>query len=111
MFGYDSITTKSVNIVEGVFDALAIGDGTVGLLSKDISEEQIGLLGAKSIETVRVILDGEAWKECKQVARTIANKLWSAKLVCAYRLPFGKDPGNLGRAAIEKPAEILRIRN
>jgi len=111
MFGYDEITTKSVNIVEGIFDKIAIGDGTVALLSKDISEEQIGLLGAKSIETVRVILDGDAWKDCKQLARTIANKLWSAKLVLAHRLKFGVDPGMLGRDTMNSIVETVTIRN
>lgn len=110
LFGYDSITTKTLNIVEGIFDAIALGDGTVGLLSKAISEQQIALLAKKSVEIVRVILDGEAWNECKQVAYMLSKNLWTAKKITAYRLPFGNDPGKLGRAALENPTEILTLR-
>ena len=110
VFGYDSITTKTVNIVEGIFDAIALGDGTVGLLSKSISEEQIALLGAKDIDYVRVILDGEAWRECQEVAHTIVKRLWTVKQVNAYRLPFGKDPGELGVLALKNPVNVLRLK-
>lgn len=109
LFNYDNVEPENVVVVEGIFDTLALGGSTVGLLSKVIRDEQIALLQAKHVKTVTVMLDGEAWNECQQVAHEIRKKLWGVRLVCAVRLPLGKDPGKMGRAALHV-APSLRLR-
>src|SRR5262249_40433020 len=95
LFDYDSVDPKNVIIVEGIFDKLSVGGSCVGLLGKDISEEQIGLLAKKQVRSVTVMLDGEAWKDAKKIARRLQINLWTARSIKAVRLPEGKDPGQL----------------
>lgn len=110
LFDYDSIEPENVVVVEGVFDKLALGGSGVAILGKQITDEQIALLQKKSVKTVTVLLDGEAWREAKQLAYEIRKKLWGVQLVKALRLPFGQDPGKLGRTALARPVETLRLR-
>jgi hypothetical protein len=110
LFDVDSIEPEHVIIVEGIFDKLAVRGSCVALLGKQITDEQIAVLADRKVRTVTVMLDGEAWKECQQVAYEIRKKLWGVKLVTAVRLPFGKDPGKLGRSALTDPLQTLRLR-
>lgn len=109
LFDYESVDPKNVIIVEGIFDKLSVGGSCVGLLGKTISSEQIGMLAAKAVRSVTVMLDGEAWKDSQRIAERIAANLWTARRVNAVRLPYGKDPGNLGRIALLRPLEIRRF--
>jgi len=110
LYGYDDIATDHVTIVEGIFDKLAIGDSCVALLGKTITEQQLARLAAKAVNSVTVLLDGNAWKQATEAARFIAKNLWCVRQVSAIRLPFSEDPGRMGRSVFDNPLETLKIR-
>ena len=111
LFDLDSVKPDNVVIVEGIFDKLRVGGSCVGLLGKKITDKQIALLADRGVRNVNVMLDGNAWADAKQVAYEIRKKLYGLEMVTAVRLPFGKDPGQLGRAPLlVTNLETLRLR-
>lgn len=110
LYGYDDIDKRHVIVVEGMFDKLAVGESSVAVLGKSITDEQISLLAKKSVSRVTVVLDGEAWPESVKMARLVFDKLWTARIVRAIRLPYGKDPGQLGRTGLDNPLDTLTLR-
>jgi hypothetical protein len=108
LFGYDDLDPENTILVEGIFDAISVNG--VALLGKEITDDQISLLANKAVSRVTCMLDGEAWRDNKQLAYTVAKKLWTVKEVVALRLPFGKDPNQLGAAAIDSATDSLKIR-
>lgn len=94
LYGYDWIGGSSAYIVEGIFDAIALKPYSLGILGKTISNQQIALLAEKNITDVSVVLDGDAWDRCRQLARQIRSKLWTVKRVKALRLDANQDPGD-----------------
>ena len=74
LYGYDWSRGSSAYIVEGIFDAIALKPNSLGLLGKTISSQQIALLAERNITDVSVVLDGDAWEKCQQLARQIRLK-------------------------------------
>jgi DNA primase len=104
VYGYDWITEPMTYVVEGIFDAIALKPRSVGLLGKTISDHQIALLAEKNITEVRVVLDGDAWDKCRELAKSIREKLWTVRTVSALRLRENRDPGDY----IGKPKTFLK---
>ena len=96
LYGYDWLKADPVYLVEGIFDAIALKPYSVALLGKTITDKQIALLAEKNIGSVRVVLDGDAWDDCQNIARTIRNKLWTVRHVQAIRLHRKIDPADTG---------------
>lgn len=99
VYGYDWLKNDVTFIVEGIIDSISLRPSSIGLLGKTISNAQIALLAEKNVKRVIALLDGEAWEECKRLARDIRAKLWTVERVQAWRLEDKLDPGDfMGRA-------------
>ncbi|KKM90229.1 hypothetical protein LCGC14_1240790 [marine sediment metagenome] len=64
---------RSVAIVEGVFDVWRIGDGAVGLLGTELSEEKLRLLPEKGVERAFIIYDEDAHNRGIEVASKVSK--------------------------------------
>ena len=89
---YDYDRAKSfpfVVVVEGIFDAWAIGQGAVALFGKTASRRQLELL--HSWQMVLLYLDSDAVEEAHKIAKQLSNK--HVIIVESEN----KDPGELSR--------------
>lgn len=67
---------RRIVMVEGVFDAIAVGEMAVAILGSKIHKEQIRLLGRiDGLEEVCVMLDADAHEETIDLAARISNAL------------------------------------
>lgn len=84
----------NVNIVESVFNAETIGDNTIALSGKSISEWQWTTILSSPVKRVTIILDPDAYYT---KALPLALQLSSYKLVKIVNLPDNQDVNSYGR--------------
>jgi len=93
LFNIDNVKTGVVFLVEGVFDALKIGDAAVASLGTNLSAYQRDLLRRKGVKTVFLLWDGDP--PGRAGATHVAEQLHAARFeVRLSLLPYGKDPAS-----------------
>ncbi len=91
LFNIDNIKTSVVFLVEGVFDALKVGDQAVASLGTNLSAYQRDLLRRKGVTIIFVLWDGD--EPGRHGAARIADQLRAARFdVRVALLPPGQDP-------------------
>lgn len=73
IFNPQALKYEAVNIAEGAFSALAIGDDTIALLGKSVTSKQISILRNSGVGKFTVILDSDAEKSSWDIAHKLAN--------------------------------------
>lgn len=87
---------RPVRLVEGVFDALVMGEQAVPLLGKFL-QPSLALRLLKGVPMVHICLDADAMAE----AWELAEQLLSYDVPCAVVRCPAKDPADAGREAME----------
>ena len=87
---------QTVYVVEGVMDVFAMEGKAVATLGKDITDDQLMRL-AESPARIIFALDGDAWRVSRCLSRRLAIR---GKPAAWVRVPPGRDPGDLGFAAV-----------
>lgn len=84
---------RSVYLLESVFNAETIGDNTIAMGGKSISDWQISTIIKSPIEAITIILDPDAYL----YAINLGMKLIDYKRVKVVNLPEGEDVNSIGR--------------
>lgn len=95
---------KPVYLVEGIFDEIAIGPQAISLYGKFLLPQLVLRLVKNMPPIVHVCLDSDARRE----AVAIVRQLVSYDIRCSLVDLPGKDPGELGGAAVGSSAERSR---
>ncbi len=96
--------TKEVLLVEGSFDAMAIGTQAIPLLGKFL-QPSLTLRLLRSVPLVRICLDSDAMIE----AWELAECLLSYGITCSVVMVPGKDPAEAGISAVLTSVERAPI--
>lgn len=98
LYGYDKIDKRMI-VVEGVLDKWRTGDEAVASFTSAITEAQKKLIKEKGLEELYICFDCElmAYYKAKKEAEEFRAYM---PVVEVIRLPFGKDPDELGRGKI-----------
>ena len=91
---------KELVLVEGPFDQIRYGRGSVATFGKHFSKGQLSLLLNPKVRPKLVVIlwDPDAWEE----AINLANRLYSILKVKVVCLPDGKDPGSISRKRLRR---------
>jgi DNA primase len=93
LFNIDNVRGDTVLLVEGVFDALKIGDAAVASFGTSVSAHQRDLLRRKGVKKIVVLWDGDP--PGRAGATRVAEQLHAARFdVRLGLLPDGKDPAS-----------------
>lgn len=102
LFGLDAAWhSKSVVLVEGVFDAIAFPDGVaIASLGAKLSPVQRHLIRKRGIEQVIIMYDNDdaGWKGTKRAARELVAAGFEVEVAM---LPEGIDPGSAAIVQLE----------
>ena len=101
LYNLESVKQK-VFVVEGIFDAWRMGEGTVCTFGVKPTEQQVQLLAG--IPMVNIVFDGDAAGYTG--ARKLAEKLAAFTRVQIIELPKGTDPDTLTRKEINSIKEL-----
>lgn len=93
LWGARYLEEGEVYAVEGIFDSLPLLRRSVATLGKSVTPQQVDAMVALGRPIVPC-LDGDAWKECRQLAYWL--RLAGAEVPGWIKLPPGDDPGKLG---------------
>lgn len=94
LFNLDSVKSDKAILVEGVMDAVAIGDGAVAMLSMHFSRGQILALKNKGIKKFYLCFDNE--EAAQKRAKELEGYLTFADSIEYIILPeYAKDPAEL----------------
>lgn len=100
LYNYDRIKSGGRMIVEeGVLDVWRTGDEAVAAFTSTLTKEQRKLILAKNLEELYICLDCElvAYYKAVEMAKEFEAYIPVVEVV---KLPFGKDPDELGREEI-----------
>ena len=101
-FNFDNaIESNNIIVVEGIWDALRIGDNGLALLGSYITKRQLEVLREYSIDEVTIMLDADASKKIYILGHLLS---FVAKRVYVALLDKG-DPGEMSKKEIEKKIE------
>lgn len=101
LFGLDGVNGGTVVLTEGIWDKFSVGESSVAIFGSKLYSGQISLLKSRqNIDTVVVMLDGDAYDEATKAIRMIRQM--STFRVGRAKLPSDKDPGDLSKSEIEK---------
>ena len=97
---------EPINIVEGMFDAIAVGDNTIPLFGKFIPTSLKLKIIEEGVKRINILLDGDAIKQSIEHAEYFMNNGISVHLIDMGN----KDPSELGHqvvtSMIEKSVEL-----
>ena len=97
LYNYDSITSKTMIITEGVLDCWRVDRDAVATFGTTLINEQRQLIVDKHLDTLIWCWDGDAyWKTVKEAAYFLPL-IPSVKIA---ELPDGEDPDSLGYNAV-----------
>jgi len=102
LYNYDKIKTGGRMIVEeGVLDAWRTGDEAVAAFTSALTGSQKKLILAKNLDELYFCFDCEltAYYKAAEIAKEFEAYIPTVEVV---KLPFGKDPDELGREEIYK---------
>lgn len=85
-------------ILEGSFDSIITGPGSVALYGSDPTDEQVQRIATSGIEKAYCALDEDAWMKNLDLARRLVR--YGLEEVYLIKLPVGLDPADLGREAM-----------
>jgi len=93
LFGIDDLKSSTVFLVEGVFDAMRIGDHAVATLGTNLSPEQRDLLRQAGVHDVVLLWDGDDAGRIgsARVADQLSAAMFNVKVAL---LPPGQDPAS-----------------
>lgn len=100
VFNLERVTTDSVVITEGVFDAMAAGRDAIALYGKYCSPIQLGRIVSKKFKRYTVALDPDAVKDQQKLCKMLWG--WDPRSnpeIFVVQCPEGEDPSSLGRDA------------
>jgi DNA primase len=96
----------SVVIVEGPFDAMRIGNGSVALFGKIITTQQLLLLYKYKPNNVFILLDRDAKKEAESISRTMIQFFNHVEVI---HIENYKDPGELPASEVKHLRKELNL--
>jgi hypothetical protein len=86
----------SIILCEGVFSAIVAGRSACASLGKFVTNNQISAMEVAGVRMARLCLDGDAWKETKELASRLLRR---GVYVTIIRMPVEADPADMGREA------------
>lgn len=98
LYNYDAIHRRMI-VVEGVLDCWRVGVEAVAAFTSSISKEQIKLIIAKGLDELYLCFDCELKAFYKSIKVSREFEAYIPK-VGVIRLPFGKDPDEIGQEKI-----------
>jgi len=101
LYNYDKIVGKRMIVVEGVLDAWRIGNEAVAAFTSDLTPEQKKLIIDKGLEELYICFDCELTAYYKAVEEAKEFEAY-VSVVEVVKLPYGKDPDELGREEVYK---------
>ena len=90
---------ENVNICEGVFDAITIGENTIPIFGKFLPKQLKLKLKEKSVNRVNIVLDNDARKEALELSEYLISEGIDVRMV---DIPNDTDPNELGREKINE---------
>jgi DNA primase len=103
IYNIDRVDPALVIVTEGILDTWAVGKNNgVCLFGKKIYPQQLKTLYNFNLKCVKVMLDGEAQEEARNIAMDIRTFVPDVDVV---ELPYNEDPASLGNR------ELWRILN
>jgi len=101
---------ESVNICEGVFDAMTIGENTIPIFGKFLPKALKQKLKDESVSRVNIVLDNDARKEALELSESLLSEGIDVRMI---DIPIDTDPNEMGKDKINKlisSTEILDLR-
>lgn len=89
---------KTINIVESITNCLTLGDNTIGISGKSISDYQLSMVLNSPCDNVVILLDDDAIAKAIQLAMMMVN----FKKVKLIKMPKEKDVNDIGRKATKE---------
>ena len=89
---------KSINICEGVFDAMTIGENTIPIFGKFLPKKLKLKIKEKNVKKVNIILDNDARKEALELCEYLMAENIDVRLV---DVPENSDPNEMGKEKIK----------
>ena len=90
---------EDVNICEGVFDAITIGENTIPIFGKFLPKKLKIKLKEKNVNRVNIILDNDARKEALDLCEYLLSENIDVRMV---EIPKDSDPNEMGKENIKK---------
>lgn len=104
LYNLDNVRNGVCALVEGALDVWRIGDGAVGVMRVNYTEEQLSLLPLYGIHTVYVIYDAGATKLAEELASKVSKLISNTYIIT---LPHG-DPATANPADLQYIKGLLR---
>jgi len=89
---------KSINICEGVFDAITIGDNAIPIFGKFLPKKLKMKIKEKNVSRVNMVLDNDARKEALQLCEYLMSENIDVRMI---EIPEGSDPNEMGKKKIK----------
>tara|TARA_R100000315_G_C5230992_1_gene142028 strand:- start:311 stop:1219 length:909 start_codon:yes stop_codon:yes gene_type:complete len=93
---------KSINICEGVFDAITIGENSIPIFGKFLPKKLKAKIKEKKVKKVNIVLDNDARKEAIELCEYLMAEDIDVRMV---DIPEDSDPNEMGREKIKNLIE------
>ena len=93
---------KSINICEGVFDAITIGENSIPIFGKFLPKKLKAKIKEKKVKKVNIVLDNDARKEAIELCEYLMSEEIDVRMV---DIPEDSDPNEMGREKIKNLIE------
>ena len=91
--------SEEINICEGMFDAITIGENTIPIFGKFLPKKLKMKIKEKSVKKINIILDNDARKEAMELCEYLMAEGINVHMV---NIPEGTDPNELGKEKVKK---------
>ena len=88
---------KSINICEGMFDAITVGENSIPIFGKFLPKKLKIKIKEKNVKQVNMILDNDARKEALELCEYLMSENIDVRMV---EIPEGSDPSEMGKDKI-----------
>ena len=89
---------KSINICEGMFDAITIGENSIPIFGKFLPKKLKVKIREEKVGRVNIILDNDARKEALQLCEYLIAENVDVRMI---EIPEGSDPNDMGSEKIK----------
>jgi DNA primase len=89
---------KDINICEGVFDAMTVGENSIPIFGKFLPKKLRLKIKEKSVKRVNIILDNDARKEALELCENLMSEGIDVYMI---EIPEGTDPNEMGSEKIK----------
>ena len=93
---------KSINICEGVFDAITIGENSIPIFGKFLPKKLKAKIKEKKVKKVNIVLDNDARKEAIELCEYLMAEDIDVRMI---DIPEDSDPNEMGREKIKNLIE------